>query len=86
MDERDPMPAWQAIVWAAALGFGTDFVWAEMTIAVANHEPGMAAIWSALLSVCGVCTTRMVVKEDWTSVVVFIVCGALGMWWSVSRS
>ena len=70
---------------AFVCGFLMDLVWTFCIDAVTNKRPVMAANMSALLYLCTIVSTILIVEKCFTAVAAYIVGGWIGTYLVVAR-
>jgi hypothetical protein len=77
---------WLAVVSFAFLcGFLMDVIWTLCINAVTGKKPLMAANYSALLYLCTIVSTVLIVEKCFTAVAAYIIGGWLGTYLVVAR-
>ena len=79
------MSALLVIILAFACGFAMDLVWTLCINAVTQRRPVMAANLSAILYLCTVVSTVLIVEKCVIAVVAYIVGGWVGTYVVVAR-
>ncbi|MGD0038857.1 MAG: hypothetical protein ABSE84_00350 [Isosphaeraceae bacterium] len=79
------MPWWSIVTFAFACGFLMDVVWTLCVTAVTCKKPLTAANFSALLYLCTVVSTVLIVERCTTAVAAYIVGGWLGTYFVVAH-
>jgi len=79
------MPWIVVIAFAFLCGFAMDIMWTLCINAVTCKKPVSAANYSALLYLCTVVSTVLIVEKCFTAVVAYIIGGWLGTYLVVAR-
>ncbi len=79
------MSAWAVITFAFLCGFIMDIVWTLCVDAVTCKRPLTAANFSALLYVCTIVSTVLIVEKCFAAVAAYVVGGWLGTYLVVKR-
>jgi hypothetical protein len=78
------MPSWSVITFAFLCGFLMDIVWTLCVNAVTGRKPLTAANFSALLYLCTIVSTVLIVEKCFLAVATYIIGGWLGTYLVVS--
>jgi hypothetical protein len=72
------MPSWSVISFAFFCGFLMDIVWTLCVNAVTSRRPLTAANYSALLYLCTIVSTVLIVEKCVAAVAAYIIGGWIG--------
>jgi len=79
------MPWWIIVSLAFVCGFLMDVIWTLCVDAVTSKKPLTAANFSALLYLCTIVSTVLIVEKCFTAVAAYIIGGWLGTYVVVAR-
>lgn len=79
------MPWLIVVIFAFLCGFLMDIVWTLCVDAVTRRKPLTAANFSALLYLCTIVSTVLIVEKCFTAVVAYIIGGWIGTYVVVKR-
>lgn len=77
----------ESLYWCAVaflVGLGTDLIWSRWLIAISEKRAFHAANWSVLIYLCSFIATYLIIKQELTPIICYLVGGYIGTYVGVS--